>query len=214
MEIRESHANRNSRENIDNNGNINKSHLIKKSVIKDMERQLKYRPRLHPEGSTSTYLLIKKLELEKYNPVILYKLQGEKYLIVPQKYKATDEKSELSAIGIETKAQHEMFVKHSAKITCTDATHGTNQYVFPLISLVIPDDFGKGCTVGHSISNRSSEEVLTPFLEAIKEKCTKNFEINALMADDDNSGWNAFKNVFPSVNIKHLLCKWDIVRAW
>ena len=214
MEIRESHANRNSRENIDNNGNINKSHLIKKSVIKDMERQLKYRPRLHPEGSTSTYLLIKKLELEKYNPVILYKLQGEKYLIVPQKYKETDEKSELSAIGIETKAQHEMFVKYSAKITCTDATHGTNQYGFPLISLVIPDDFGKGYTVGHSISNRSSEEVLTPFLEAIKEKCTKNFEINALMADDDNSGWNAFKNVFPSVNIKHLLCKWDIVRAW
>ena len=87
MEIRDSHTNHNSRENIDNNGNINKSHLIKKSVIKDMERQLKYRRRLHPEDCTSTYLLIKKLELEKYNPVILYKAQGEKYLTAPQKYK-------------------------------------------------------------------------------------------------------------------------------
>ena len=38
MEIRGSHTNHNSRENIDDNGNINKSHLIKKSVIKDMER--------------------------------------------------------------------------------------------------------------------------------------------------------------------------------
>ena len=65
MEIRDSHANRSSRGNIDN-GNISKSHLIKKSVMKDMERQLKYRQRLHPEDSTSTYLLIKKLELEKY----------------------------------------------------------------------------------------------------------------------------------------------------
>ena len=83
MEIRDSHANRNSRENIDNNETINKSHLIKKSVIKNMERQLNYRQNLRPEDSTSTYLLIKKLELEKHNPVILYKPQGEKYLIAP-----------------------------------------------------------------------------------------------------------------------------------
>ena len=34
------------------------------------------------------------------------------------------------------------------------------------------------------------------------------------MTDDDNSGWNAFKKVLPSVNIKHLLCKWHTVRAW
>ena len=96
-----------SRENIDNNGNINKSHLIKKSVIKDMERQLKYRRRHHPEDSISTYLLIKKLES---NPVKLYKPQGEKYLIAPQKYKETDENSELLAIRIQTKEQHEMLV--------------------------------------------------------------------------------------------------------
>ena len=71
MEIRDSHADRNSRENIANNGNIKKSDLIKTIVIKDMERQLKYRQRIHPDFSTSTYLLTKKLELEKYNPVIL-----------------------------------------------------------------------------------------------------------------------------------------------
>ena len=114
MEIRESDANRNSRKNTDNNGNINKSDLIKKSVIKDMERQLKDRRRLHPEYCTSTYLLIKKFELEKYSPVIFYKPQGEKYLIIPQKYKENDEKSELLAIRIQTKEQHEMFVKHSS----------------------------------------------------------------------------------------------------
>ena len=192
MEIRDSRANCNSRENIDNNGNINKSNLIKKSAIKDIERQLKYKRRLHADDSTSTYLLIKKLELEKYNPVILYKPQGEKYLIAPQKYKEHNEKSELLATGIQTKEQYEMFHKHSSKITWIDAAHGTNQYGFPLISLVVPDDFGKGYSVGHLISNRSNEEVQSPFLEAIKKKCTENFEINALMTDDDNSGWNAF----------------------
>ena len=112
MDIRDSHANRNSRENIDNNGTINKSHLIKKSVIKDMESHLKHRRRLHIEDSTSTYLLMKKLELEKYNPLLFYKPQGEKYLIASQKYKENDKKSELFAIGIQTIEQHEMFVKH------------------------------------------------------------------------------------------------------
>ena len=56
--------------------------------------------------------------------------------------------------------------------------------------------------------------MLTSFLEAIKEKCTENFETNALMTDDDISGWNVFKTVFPSVNAKHLFCKQHIVRAW
>ena len=59
MDIRDSHSNRNSRENIDSNGIINKSHLIKKSVIKDMERHLKQRRRLHLEDSASPYLLMK-----------------------------------------------------------------------------------------------------------------------------------------------------------
>ena len=80
--------------------------------------------------------------------------------------------------------------------------------------MIVPDDFGKGYPVGYLISNRSSKEGLTPFLEAIKENCTENFEINALMTDDSNSGCNAFKKGFPSVNTKHLLCRWHIVRAW
>ena len=38
MEIRDSHADRNSGENIDNNENINKSHLIKKTCNKRHEK--------------------------------------------------------------------------------------------------------------------------------------------------------------------------------
>ena len=33
------------------------------------------------------------------------------------------------------------------------------------------------------------------------------------MTDDDNSGWNAFINVFGSAE-HHLLCKCHITRAW
>ena len=67
---------------------------------------MKYRQRLYPEDCTFTYLLIKKLELEKYNPVILYKPQEEDYLIAPQKYKVNVEKSEFFAIGIQTKERY------------------------------------------------------------------------------------------------------------
>ena len=64
------------------------------------------------------------------------------------------------------------------------------------------------------ISNRSSEEVLTSFSEASNEKCAEKFEINVLITNGDISGWNAFKKVFPSVNTRHLLCKWHIVCTW
>ena len=53
-------------------------------------------------------------------------------------------KVDLFSTGIQTKEQHEMFVKHSSNITFRDVTHGTNQYGFSLISLVAPDYFGKG----------------------------------------------------------------------
>ena len=72
---------------------------------------------------------------------------------------------------------------------------GLTNVDFSLISLVVPQDFGKGSPVSRLINNRSSKEMLTPFLGAIKKKCAENFEINALMR-------------------KNLLCKWHIVRTW
>ena len=106
-----------------------------------------------------------------------------------------------------------MFIKHSNKIVCIDSTQETYPYEFPLVTLVVADDFNKGYPVGFFISNHADKPSLRPFLEEIKKRCPEDLKKNTVMADDDNSGWNAFTNVFGSVE-HHLLCKWHITRAW
>ena len=103
-----------------------------------------------------------------------------------------------------------MFIKRSKKIVYIDSTHETNEYEFPLVTLVVADEFDKDYPL---ISNHADELSLRPFLEEIKKRCPEDLKINTVVTDDDSSGWNAFTNVFGSVE-HHLLCKWYITRAW
>ena len=210
-ELREGIGNRNSCET--SSEVISKRHLLKKSNVSDIHRHMNYGRRLHPDDSTSTYLLVKKLQEEDFNAVLLYKPQGDKVVIGPKIYNELDVGENLFAIGLQTKQQLDMFIKHSNKIVCIDSTHETNQYEFPLVTLVVADEFNKGYPVGFFISNHAEELSLRPFLEEIKKRCPEDLKINTVMTDDDNSGWNAFSSVFGSVE-HHLLCKWHITRAW
>ena len=120
-------------------------------------------------------------------------------------------------LGIMTKQQLSMLYKQASEIICLDSTHCTNQYDFKLITLVVPDEFGHGYPVGYFISNKEDTKSLYYFFEAIKQSVEKQFggtlPVNALMTDDDNAGWNAFKQVFGE-NVPHFLCKWHIYRTW
>ena len=103
-------------------------------------------------------------------------------------------------------SQKQPFARVLQKIVCTDATRKTNQYNFPLINLISPDEFKKWCHISCRICNREDELVLIPFLQAIKEKCwNRNLEIYPVMTGNDNSGWNAFLRVFGDCT--QLLCK-------
>ena len=64
-ELREGIGNRNSRET--SSEVISKIHLLKKSNMSDIHRHMNYGRRLHPDDSTSTYLLVKKLLEEDFN---------------------------------------------------------------------------------------------------------------------------------------------------
>ena len=105
-----------------------------------------------------------------------------------------------------------MFKQEAQKIYWFDSTHSTNKYGFPLTTIMVPNEFNRGYPVGWLISNHADELTLRPFLEEIKKRCSENFKVNCVMADDDNTGWNAFTSVFGES--KHLLCKWQITKAW
>ena len=182
-ELREGIGNRNSRETSPEV--ISKKHLLKKSNVSDIHRHMNYGRRLHSDDSTSTCLLVKKLQEEDFNIVLLYKPQGDKVVIGPKIYDELDVGKNLFAIGLQTKQQLDMFIKHSKKIVCIDSTHETNQYEFPLVTLVVADEFNKGYPL---ISNHADKLSLRPFLEEIKKRCPEDLKINTVMTDDDNSG--------------------------
>ena len=99
-----------------------------------------------------------------------------------------------------------MFIKHSSKIACLDSTHKTNQYEFPLVTLVVADEFNNDYLVVFFISNHADELCSRIFLKEIKKKYPEDRNINTAMTDDESNGWNVFTNVFGSVE-QNLLCK-------
>ena len=113
-QLREGIINRNSRET--SSEVVSKKHLLKKSNVSDIHRHMNYGRRLHPDDSTSTYLLVKKLQEEDFNIVLVYKPQGDQLVIGPKIYDELDVRKNLFAIGLQTKQQLDMFIKHSKKI--------------------------------------------------------------------------------------------------
>ncbi|XP_063595250.1 uncharacterized protein LOC134772142 [Penaeus indicus] len=191
-------------------GQLRAYQFVSKHIMHEMHRKLNANARLHPQDSMATYLLLNKLEKEKYNPVLVYKPQGDGVFIGDPAIGDLPHAKDLFAIGIQTKEQLDMM--HNQEILCIDATHGTNQYGYSLTNLLVPDEWGKGYPVGHLISNYLDEKTLFYFFQEIKKR-DPNLTVNVIMSDDDYSGPNAIKAVFGQ-DIRHLLCKWHVHRAW
>ena len=47
-------------------------------------------------------------------------------------------------LAIQTNFQCDMMKTFGPNIICMDATHGTNQYDFNLVSVLVLDDYGRG----------------------------------------------------------------------
>ena len=54
------------------------------------------------------------------------------------------------------------------KIVCLDSTHGTTQYDFNLLTVMVTDDVGDGNPVAFMICNHEDEQALSTFFRAIE----------------------------------------------
>ena len=152
------------RENRKETDDIQKKHTITKRQLKAIARKLKKNKHLHADDATSLDMLIDSLKDEKFNPVLCYKQQGQKHFKVsppnPGQYNLREDDF---LLGIQTKEQLAMFQKRASEIICLDSTHSTNKYDSKLITLVVPDEFGKDYVVGHLICNREDKKNLFHF---------------------------------------------------
>jgi len=141
------------------------------------------------------------------SPVLLYKAQG------------SDSNDNLAVsdlmLCLQTSTQRRFMIDFgNSRMVCMDSTHGTNQYDFNLVTVLVVDDFGEGNPVAFMISNREDEIVLREFFTAIKSRLPQDVQFSAshIMTDDASQYFNAWQAVFGSAEKR--LCTWHLDWSW
>ena len=91
----------------------------------------------HAEDAVSVDILVKELQKEKYNPILLYKPQGivDPSIPLPQ---------DRFILALQTNFQQDIYQQYASSVICIDSTHKTNVYNFKLVTLMVVDDYREG----------------------------------------------------------------------
>ena len=188
---------------------VTREHLITKQDIHNIKNCYNIEGvRRHANDLISVVGWVEELKTLEYNPVLLFKLQGEL-----QSNNMDNIAKDDFILGIQTQFQRDMLSKYGGMCVCMDATHGTNMYDFNLITVLVTDEFGEGIPVAWAITNREDVTLLVEFLKAIENK-TGPLSPHWFMSDDAPQYFNAWKGVFSALDTKKLLCAWHVDRAW
>ena len=118
---------------------VSRRHFLSKGDINNLRVKVDDRIiKRHEDDAISVSLLVSELHEESFDPVLFFKPQGSK----SSEYPSLPE--EAFILAIQTKFQLELYKQHASTILCIDSTHGTNQYRFKLITIVVPDELRKG----------------------------------------------------------------------
>ncbi|XP_067222250.1 uncharacterized protein [Chanodichthys erythropterus] len=90
-----------------------------------------------------------------------------------------------------------------------DATHGVNQYGFPLFTLVVRDSHGHGIPVAYIILGNEKQATLQLALEKLKP--TFSVAPRCFMVDKDQAEINAIQTAFSESDV--LLCWYHVTQA-
>ena len=137
IDVREDVGDRQNREDFDQC--VSRRHFLSKSDIHNIRVKVDnciIKP--HEDDVASVSLNVSELREESFDPILFFKPQGSKS---PEHHFLPEESFILT---IQTKFQLELYEQYASTILCIDSTHGTNQYRFKLITIVVPDNLGKG----------------------------------------------------------------------
>ena len=104
-------------------------------------------------------------------------------------------------------------------LVCMDATHGTTQYDFLLVTLMVKDHTGMGCPVAHCICTKENEDVLYAFLNEVRKKVDR-IVVGYFMSDMAGAFYNAWCSVmhtsddYPYPLPIAVKCIWHVIKAW
>ena len=188
---------------------LTREHLVSKKDINNIKKQYNIEGiRRHPNDLVSVSTIVSEMEELTFNPVVLFKQQGE----LPRNDCITL-KEEDFVLVIQTEFQRDTLCKFGNNGVCIDATYRINDYDFNLITLMVLDDFQEGIPVMWALSNREDKSVLVSILNAIKQRCGE-IEARWFMSDMAQQYYTAWKEVFKTESTAFLWCAWHVDRAW
>ena len=188
---------------------ISREHLVSRKDITNIQRQFNIMGiQRHPNDLVSVSSWVEEMEMLEYNPILLFKQQGEEPYDSCNRLLSQD-----FLLVIQTKFQRDMLSAHAESGICMDATYKINDYDFNLISLLVLDNFQEGIPVLWALSNREDKSVLLHILEALNERCGT-LKTNWFMSDMAQQYSSAWDEVFGGQKTKYLWCAWHVDRAW
>lgn len=105
-------------------------------------------------------------------------------------------------VGIMTDFGAEMLRRRGNEMVFLDATSGLNKYGYPMITLLVVDEFREVVPVAFAIVGSENKITVAKFLELVRNKVGGDFQFNTVMMDQGKAQIAACKQL----NIKYLLC--------
>ena len=187
---------------------INREHLVRRMDLHNIKHQynISNGSMKHKNDLYSVDAWIQELKELAYNPVLVYKRQGDK-----QGPEMDNVCNNDFILCLQTEFQKDMLKKFGSSIICIDSTHGTilNQYDL----LMVVDEFGGGIPAAWMLSNKEDALMLIIFFQAIKDRVGE-IKADFFMSDMAEQFFTAWKAVFKTNSMKKLICVWHVDRAW
>ncbi len=190
---------------------LDRSHLVAKNDLYNIEKSYNIRKiERHKDDAMSVHLWVQECIVERNNPILLYKPQGQRIAEVRVNQGLGEHDF---VLALQTPLQKELLQKCGHKrIVCVDATHGTNSYDFLLLTVLVVDELGEGFPVAWCYSNKEDSTAITIFFQHLRDR-VGNIEPAWFMSDDASQYYSGWCTVFGG-SPKKLLCSWHVDRAW
>ena len=88
---------------------LKKKHAVTKRNLREIAWKLKVNRRMHPDDATSLFHIVQKLSNEKYDPILLYKPQGEDVVVGPANMHGTPAESKSFFLAYRPKSSWRCF---------------------------------------------------------------------------------------------------------
>jgi MULE transposase domain len=113
-------------------------------------------------------------------------------------------------LAICTQVQRSMVKEFGKEMIFMDAVFGLSRYGFPMLTLVVRDEFGHGFPAAYCITSTEDSAVWQEFLLAVLKEADLDPKDITFMIDKSTIEISAIENI----GAKYLLCKFHMLQEW